>query len=183
VEEGFMNNTVVSRSLLTRVFVILIFLPVLAVSVFGQAAVRPASPTPTSSNQSGDEAFAIEDLAAAALTTSKIANGAVTSSQTTSNTVITSRTRDRAFFVCEDCCGPKLYQSQLWLNNFGRNFTDSSSAAGVGTVNAAPAKLHLPDRVVIDGAFGFSMKSVYGPCWELLVSIEGALVVTSVTCP
>jgi len=131
-----MNNTVGIKSVLTGVFLILTFVPALEVRAFGQSAVRGSvATTKTASvtsariaigavagNQIGDEAIATEDLATVAVVT-----GAGVSSE------IADRTSKPRGYVCEDCCGPKFYQSELWSNPFGRAFSNWSSAVHTGS--------------------------------------------------
>ena len=106
-----MNNIVVIKSLLTGVFLLLVFLPALEVSAFGQAVAVVGNP-------SADEAVATEERATTAVTNRKVAKGTVTSSQNTDK----AATTNKPVYVCEDCCGPKFYQSEFWSGPFGRQF-------------------------------------------------------------
>ena len=103
-----MNNTVAIKSLLTGVFLLLVFLPALEVSAFGQSVAVAGNPI-------ADEAVATDERATTTVTNSKVA---VVSRQSTDKPVTTTK----PVYVCEDCCGPKFYQSEFWSGPFGRQF-------------------------------------------------------------
>jgi hypothetical protein len=103
-----MNNTVVS---LVRVFLILI---ALAVSAFGQAG--------------GDEAFAVEDLATAALMTSAGSIGVIN----TAPPCFASKVRNRCWINVSTTCGSGWVglQNSKSIENIAMLITDPPATAG-----------------------------------------------------